>query len=113
MKSSTQSVAVMWAAAKRRRQQIPAINSLVLAKMKKYSPWPSKLLSIEGKRAYVYFFGSNNHGHVDKDEIADFHDNELMVLKLATMKITDYKKAVREAEIFGNIPWCLSVLNRL
>lgn len=91
---------------------MPALNTLVLAKMKTWSPWPSKLLQIGEKRAYVYFFGTENHGYVDNGEIVSFVDSQILISKLASMKIPDYKRAVREAEISVHVPMHLSILNQ-
>lgn len=112
-KSSSQSVIMLWAEAKRNRKTIPKVNCIILAKMFKYSPWPSKLVEIRNKSAYVYFFGTNNHGTVKLEEIVDFGDTHLLVKKLSTMKIQYFSKAVREAEVFQGIPSENSILNQI
>lgn len=112
-KSSTQSVAVLWAAAKKeqKQQQPLAVKTIILAKMRSYSPWPAKLVSIEKKRAQVYFFGTDNHGSVDKDDIVTFKRVPILIKKLLTMKIKHFEKAVREAEIYNGVPYHLSLIN--
>lgn len=96
-----------------RRNIVPAINSIVLAKMKTYSPWPSKLVGVRKSNALVYFFGTNNHGEVKLDEIVEFAEAPQLIKVLCSKKIKDYRKAVREAEIFMNVPSEKSILNEV
>lgn len=48
------------------------VNSIVLAKQKYSTPWPSKVERIEKNRVLVYFFGDKRFGYVKKTEIYDF-----------------------------------------
>lgn len=102
----------LWNTMKKNRT-MPIINSIVLAKMKSYSPWPSKLIQIKGKNAYVYFFGTNNHGTVQFDEVVPFIEATSVIKLLPAIKINHYKKAVREAEVFQGIPPELSILHNV
>lgn len=81
--------------------------------MKSFSPWPAKLVGIKNKNALVYFFGINNHGEVKVDEIVNFQDGAELIKVLSSKKIKDYRKAVREAEVFMNVPVERSILNRV
>lgn len=103
----------LWNEAKKNRIEMPLINSIVLAKMRTYSPWPAKIVKIlpSKKKALVYFFGTDNHGEVATDEIVPFVEVALLIKQLASMKIRLYKKAVREAEIFQGVPIECSLLN--
>lgn len=47
-------------------------NSIVLSKQKYSIPWPSKILKVELYRVFVYFYGDNRYGYVNKIKIFDF-----------------------------------------
>lgn len=112
VKSVSSSYNSLWNMAKKNRS-LPQANTIVLAKMKSFSPWPSKLVSINGVKAFVYFFGTNNHGTVLFKEVVPFNETSSVIRILATMKIQHFKKAIREAEIFIGIPSELSILNEI
>lgn len=101
----------IWSDLKKNRLQLPLVNSIVLAKMRTYSPWPAKLISFTDKKAKVYFFGTNNHGDVPLGDVVSFADSSELVLQLASMKIKYFKRAVREAEVFRGVPIEYSMLN--
>lgn len=101
----------LWKTLKESRLQIPPKDSIVIAKMKGFSPWPAKLVGKRNKRALVYFFGTSNHGEVNEDEIIRFEDGLLLIKSLALKRIKDFHKAVREAEIFLCIPAEKSILH--
>lgn len=44
----------LWKELKKARSGTPPANSIVLAKMKSYSPWPSKLVAIKTKNALLW-----------------------------------------------------------
>lgn len=109
-KTTPQLVSVLWNDLKK-VPVIPPVNSVILAKMKSYSPWPSKLVAMQGEKCFVYFFGTNQHGHVTATEIALFQNGHILIRKLCCMRIPCFKKAVREAEVFLGIPSEQSILN--
>lgn len=93
------------------KTETPAVSTVVLAKMKGWSPWPSKLVSISSGRALVYFFGTDNHGHVPVADVLSFKKLDFIVKLLIAANIKQYRKAVREAELCMGIPIQYSVLN--
>lgn len=89
-----------WRAAKKKNNAELQIGQLVVAKMRTYSPWPGQIRTFaqNGKRAEIYFFGTDNTGMVDIREIVhSIHAREVMRL-LLLRKIALYQKAVRELE---------------
>lgn len=111
VRNSSQSVDALWAAAKNSRSEPPKEKEIVLVKMRTYSPWPAKIITISNKKVFVYFFGTANHGYVNVDEIVPFTSAPILIVKLSTMKIKDFTKAVREAEIMAGISSDRSILN--
>lgn len=101
----------MWEKEKKKRHEIPGINAVVLAKMKGFSPWPSKLVSLTKTKASVYFFGTNNHGEVSIEDILLFRNSAVIIKSLLGMNLKHYRKAVREAEICQGVPLEYSLLN--
>lgn len=80
------------------------IGNIVLAKMKTYPPWPSCIESISanGKRAQVYFFGTDNRGSVEVKEIVGF-ETAIDVIRLLLKRPQDrnmmfFLKGILEAE---------------
>lgn len=110
VKATSTSLNHFWKTAKINRT-VPKLNTIVLAKMRTFSPWPSKLVSIENNKALVYFFGTNNHGTVPFEDVVPFYETVSVLKILITMKIQFFKKAVREAEIFLGVPPMMSILN--
>lgn len=100
----------LWENLKASRSTIKT-NSIVLAKMRTYSPWPAKLVAFKQSTALVYFFGSGNHGEVSTDELVNFEDCLLLIKVLALKKLKNYHKGIREAEVHLRIPSCHSILN--
>lgn len=103
----------LWMKLKNSRAGIPTINAVIISKMRTHSPWPSKLVKINGKQALVYFFGTGEHGEVKLDEIILFEDGLYLLKLYALKKIPGYRRAVREAEVFLSIPSNKSILNNL
>lgn len=88
-------------------------NDIVMAKMRGYSPWPSKIISFTKnlKRAEVYFYGTHNKGTVDVNEIAPF-ENSYRTIRLQLLRVlTCFKKGILEVELEMNIPIELSITN--
>lgn len=81
------------------------IGHIVLAKMKGYTPWPGVVRSFtkNGKRAQLYFFGTDNSGTVDVDEIVGFDVGRETTRLLLLRRINFFTKAVLEAERLLNI----------
>lgn len=81
-----------------------AIGNIVLAKMKSYPPWPSFIESItaNGKRAQVYFFGTQNRGTVELKETVLFETaNDVIRLLLKRPQDRNMKffmRGILEAE---------------
>lgn len=75
------------------------VNSIVLAKQKYSFPWPAKVLKIEKKRVFVYFFGDKRSGHVGRDEIYDFILSSKGIKSIIASKKTERSYATGVAEI--------------
>lgn len=101
----------LWKTLKNSRSAIPPKNSIIVAKMRSFSPWPAKLVGLHNKTALVYFFGTGEHGEVKSDEIILFEDALLLLKALSLKKLKNYHRAIREAEIFLSIPTDASILN--
>lgn len=104
----------MWQKLKRQHKEKkqPDVDEFVLAKMKSYAPWPAKIQSFSknGKKAKVYFYGTNNSGGVDIMEIVHFEDAADVIRLLLLRKIPMYSRAVVEVERCCGIPEELSLL---
>lgn len=103
----------LWNELTKSRCSMPPNNAVVLSKMKSYSPWPSKLVAVKNNKALVYFFGTNNHGEVKTADVIRFEDGPELIKVLSMKKIKDYRKAVREAELFMSVPPEKSILNEV
>lgn len=91
------------------------INQCVLAKMKSYAPWPSQIRSFSknGKRAEVYFFGTENIGSVDTNQMIQLGD-AADVIRLQLLRRTPfYSRAVLQMERICDVPDELSLLHEL
>lgn len=74
-------------------------SQIVLAKMKSYSPWPAKIMSVDKKKAKVFFFGTNNHGTVNLSDCVPAEYCGAVISRLVCSNQAHYLKAVREMEI--------------
>lgn len=101
-------VSRLWSFLKKQNTKPPAINDCCLAKMKKYSPWPSMILNINGKTTEVYFFGEGTTGKVQTSEIVPYESCLALIKKY--LKLKGYSRAIRELELMQNIPQHLSIL---
>lgn len=88
------------------------INSIVMAKMKSYCPWPARILEINQTRtkAKVYFFGSNNEGAVDMKEIVEFTNAAETVRFLLLRKNLSFTNGIRTIESIIGVPDALSII---
>nr|AAL28418.1 GM03716p [Drosophila melanogaster] len=62
----------------RRRAKMPnfTIGDFVFAKLRRYRPWPGRILNRIGATAYsVYFYGSCNYAKVARKEVVDYEKN--------------------------------------
>lgn len=90
-------------------------STVVMAKMSGYSAWPGRIddFTKNGKRAHVFFFGSNNSGSVDVSEIVPFELCSEMIRLLMLRKVGLFHRGVLEIERFLNIPTALSFTKEL
>lgn len=91
------------------------IGDFVLARMRGYSPWPSKIISFtkDRRRAKCYFYGSNNNGSVQIQEIIPFRDGFDVIRLLKIRNDNVFIKGVREVEYINGIPEHLSSLREI
>lgn len=71
------------------------VDSIVLAKQKNSFPWPAKVLVIEEKKVFVFFYGDKRSGYVDKTEIYDF------ILSLNAVKNKLNSKRIQKTYVTG------------
>ncbi|KAG5894442.1 hypothetical protein JTB14_014891 [Gonioctena quinquepunctata] len=85
------------------------IGDLVWAKMKGFSPWPSRIVqpgcntpnskkSLKKGQHWVYFFGSNNYGPIEENNIKPYAEYKEKFIPLCNTAA--FKKAVAEIEDF-------------
>lgn len=86
-------------------------NDLVMAKMRGYCSWPARIIKMKGKRTDVFFFGTNQTGTVNTNQVTMFDDSHREIRQLLLRNKLEFKKAVKEVEIILNIPDHLSLLN--
>lgn len=104
-----------WRQVKRQQQHKKKelrIGEMVLSKMRTYAPWPSKILSFskDGKRAQVFFYGTDNSGSVNMDEIVQFKDTTDVVRLLLRRNMPFFSRGVKTIEHLCGIPDELSLL---
>lgn len=118
VKSLTVLIRENWAECKRRHKTTHSTlkeDDLIMAKMATYSPWPAKIISFSsnGKRALVYFYGTDNEGTVNVCEITPFVESESVIRLLLLRKINPFHKGIAQIERYMNIPPELSLLKEL
>lgn len=94
-------------------KNILEIGLIVMAQMRGYSAWPSRIISISKKRANVFFYGTSNTGGVDVANIVPMEYCAEVIRLLLIRKTADFAKGVREAEIQQGIPDEKSVLRNV
>lgn len=89
------------------------VDSIVLAKQKYSVPWPAKVIKIEKKRVFVYFFGDRRCGFVSTDEIYDFILSGSAIKSIIASKKQQrsYFTGIREVEFLLGITSDNSSLN--
>lgn len=89
-------------------------DQCVIAKMKSYAPWPSKILGFtkNRKKVHVYFYGTHNSGSVEINEITPFQYSDEVIRLLLLRNLEFFAKGIMEAEIQLGIPAELSITNR-
>lgn len=92
-------------------KNILEIGLIIMAQMRGYSAWPSRIISINKKRAKVFFYGTSNTGGVDVANIVPMEHCAEVIRLLLIRRTAAFAKGVREAEIYLGIPDEISVLN--
>lgn len=102
-----------WKNCKIERQNIKK-NTIVMAKMRSYCPWPARIIEIKetGKKAKVFFFGSNNEGVVDLKEIVEFTKATKTVRLLLLRNQEMFSNGIRSIERILGIPEELSFFKK-
>lgn len=90
-------------------------STVAMAKMSGYSAWPARIddFTKNGKRARVFFFGSNNIGSVDISEIVPFEFCREVIRLLLRRKVGPFHRSVLEIERILGIPSELSLTTEL
>lgn len=90
------------------------VDTLVLANMKHFSPWPAIVTSVVNLKTTtnvnISFFGDATNGTVKISQIDLIEPNRELIKHLLTKKIIHYSKAVLEMETMANLPRSLSLL---
>lgn len=81
-------------------------NTVVMAKMKTYCPWPSRIIELNKTRqkAKVYFFGTQNEGVVDIKDIVEFLNAKETVRLLLLRNEPNFTNGVHTIEMILEIP---------
>lgn len=89
------------------------VGNIVMAKMTGYSPWASRIegFSKNKKKTNVYFFGTNNRGSVNSNEIVPFSRCHSLIRLLILRKFSEFHKSVLEVENLLGIEPKHSLLN--
>lgn len=89
----------------------PSLNSIVMAKMATYCPWPARVegFTKNNKRAYVFFFGTNNVGSVLVNEMVNFTECHSIIRLLLLRKLCPFHKGIVEVEAIQGVPPELSL----
>lgn len=98
------------------RKQTPLeLGDIVMAKMSGYCPWAAKFegLTVNKKRARVLFFGTNDRGTVDCDEIVPFIQSHSVIRLLLLRNVGQFHKSIVEVERLTGVPPELSITNGL
>lgn len=112
----TQFINSSWIESKKNFQQSAQpiqIGDIVMAKMRTFSAWPGKVTSFtkDKKRAHIYFFGTNNAGSVEVNEIVPFHRCQNAIKLLLLRPVSLFHKGILEIETLFNVPIENSLLN--
>lgn len=96
------------------KQQLQ-IGDLVMARMKGYSPWPSRVENFSSNTKIVtcFFFGTHNYGPVGSKNIIPFILASETARLVCLCPPNAYIKAVKEIEYKSGVPDELSCLNTL
>lgn len=96
-------------------EKVLNVGDFVLAKMKGYAAWPSKIISFtkNKKKAKCYFHGTHNIGSVETDKIIPFEDGFSVIRLLKLRSNADFEKRVREIELINGVPDYLSSLREI
>lgn len=88
-------------------------GDIVMAKMRTFSAWPGKVTSFtkDEKRAHIHFFGTNNVGSVEVNEIVPFCRCQNVIKLLLLRRVSLFHKAIVEIEALFNVPTEKSLLN--
>lgn len=100
-----------WRQCKRLHQNIE-INSVIMAKMKSYCAWPARVLEFntQRKKAKVHFFGSENTGFVDVNEIVEFSKASETIRLLLQREDRFFKSGILSVERILGIPNEFSII---
>lgn len=93
------SITTLFNACRNKCDVVIEIGHLVLAKMHTYSPWPAKVMEVDGKKAKVFFFGTSNHGTVNTRDCLPIHLCSPVIARLKESKQSNLTKALSEMDL--------------
>lgn len=107
---STQNPNILWNKTKKIGSNA-AVGQIVMAKMRKYRPWPAVIRENHRKTVlWVQFLGKGSEGSVKKTDCANFEHSIECVTQFLKNPVDDFPRTVREAEILLEIPHGNSLL---
>lgn len=101
----------LWSVLKKENKDKVEVDMYYLAKMRTFSPWPSKVLETDKKNTKVYFFGDGTTGKIPTNEVVPVNNCVTLMKKL--FHLDGYIRAVREMEIYLGIPQHASITKNL
>ncbi|XP_077292004.1 JIL-1 anchoring and stabilizing protein [Arctopsyche grandis] len=69
----------------------------VFAKVKGYPAWPAKIVSLNGKKYNIYFFGTGESGNLPANDIFDYFEHKQKFLE-KVLKRRDYNEGLAQIE---------------
>lgn len=89
------------------------INDIVMAKMRTYSAWPSKIIKFNDKhtKCEVEFFGCLSTGWIDIKEIVPFSESAAIIKLLIVRQNHQFNEGIRIVEQLFEVPSHLSIFN--
>lgn len=88
------------------------VDEIVLVKIRGWSEWPAIVTALRNEKIHVKFFGDGKTFETKIVNVYKFADcHELILSNMKKGKMTFYKKAVSEAEVYAGIPQSQSITN--
>lgn len=103
-----------WTSSKKNKNRINLkVNDVVMAKMRTYSAWPSKIINFNDKhtKCEVEFLGCNSTGWIDIKEIVPFAESTAIIKLLILRENHQFNQGIRIVEQLFKVPSHLTIFN--